>query len=86
MEIFASIGLIIFFIWLCKKDEWKANNRTTPPGMQIDYSAIQNDRILKGYNNRDVAIKKNQGGYDKPIKKDDTLERLKVKHPNWNLD
>lgn len=68
MEFFACIALIAFTIWLCKKDEWKANNRTTPPGKQIDYSAIQNDRILKGYSNRDVAIKKNQGGYDIPKK------------------
>lgn len=69
MEFFLSIGLIVFVVWLCKKDEWKANNRTTPPGKQIDYQAIQNDRILKGYSNRDVAIKKNKGGYDVPVKK-----------------
>ena len=68
MEFFACIALIVFMVWLCNKDEWKANNRTTPPGKQIDYRAIQNDRILKGYSNRDVAIKKNQGGYDIPKK------------------
>lgn len=68
MEFFLTIGMIIFVYVMCKAPEWKANNRTTPPGMQIDYSAIQNDRILKGYNNRDVAIKKNQGGYDVPKK------------------
>lgn len=69
MEFFLTIGLIVFVVWLCKKDEWKANNRTTPPGKQIDYKAIQNDRILNGYSNRDVAIKKNKGGYDVPVKK-----------------
>lgn len=68
MEFFLTIGFIILVICACKKDEWKANNRIPPAGMQIDYGAIQNDRILKGYNNRDVAIKKNKGGYDIPKK------------------
>ena len=68
MEFFLSIGLIIVVYVICKAPEWKANNRTTPPGKQIDYSAIQNDRILKGMSNRDIAIKKNQGGYDIPKK------------------
>lgn len=86
MEFFLTIGMIIFMYVLCKLPEWKANNRTTPPGKQIDYSAIQNDRILKGYSNRDVAIKKNQGGYDVPVKKYDTWEDFKKRHPhgNWN--
>lgn len=66
MEIFASIGLIIFMIWLCKKDEWKADRRTPPPGMKTDWGAMSNDRTLKGMSNRDIAIKQNQGGYDVP--------------------
>lgn len=86
MEFFASTALIVFVVWLCKKDEWKANNRTTPPRKQIDYSAMQNDRILKGMSNRGIAIKKNQGGYDVPVKQYETWDEWKAKRPwgNWN--
>lgn len=68
MEIFASIGLIIFMYVLCKLPEWKAQNRVSPPGMKTDYQAMSNDRILKGMSNRDIYIKQCQGGYDIPDK------------------
>lgn len=86
MEIFASIGLIVLVIWLCNKDERKALKRQTPPGYQIDYKAMQNDRTLKGMSNRDIAIKQNKGGYDVPVKKYETWEEWKAKRPwgDWN--
>lgn len=72
MEFFACIILIAVMYIICKAPEWKATNRVLPPGKEIDHGAIVNDMILKGYSNRDVAIKKNQGGYDVPIKKYDS--------------
>lgn len=68
MEFFMTIGLIIFIYVICKAPEWKANNRIPPAGYEIDHGKVVDDMILKGMSNRDVAIKKNQGGYDVPKK------------------
>lgn len=89
MEIIASIALIAFMVWLCKKDEWKANNRTPPPGMKTDWGKMSEDRILKGMSQRDIYKKQNQGGYDIPDKKvnsKDAWEDFKKRHPHgsWN--
>ena len=70
MEIFLSIGLIIIMYIICKASEWKANNRTTPPGMKTDWGKMSEDRILKGMSQRDIYKKQCEGGYDVPdIKK-----------------
>ena len=89
MELFLSICLIAFMVWLCKKDEWKANNRVSPPGMKTDWGKMSEDRILKGMSQRDIYKKQCQGGYDVPDKKvnsKDAWEDFKKRHPHgsWN--
>lgn len=68
MEIIASIGMILFTIWLCKKDEWAANNRVTPPGMKTDWGKMSEDRILNGMSQQEIYRKQLRGGYDVPDK------------------
>lgn len=68
MQIFLSIGLIIVVYVMYNAPIWKSNNRITPPGKEIDNKAIIEDQLIKGYDNREVAVKMNQGGYDVPKK------------------
>ena len=86
MEFFACIALIAFMVWLCKKDEWKANNRVSPPGMKTDWGKMSEDRILKGMSQRDIYKKQNQGGYDVPIKRDKAYEDWRKRHDAWKSE
>lgn len=89
MEFYACIILIAVMYIICKAPEWKANNRTTPPGMKTDWGKMSEDRILKGMSQRDIYKKQCQGGYDVPDKKvnsKDAWEDFKKRHPHgsWN--
>ena len=87
MEIFASIGLIVWCIWACNKDKWKADRRIPPPGKKTDWQAVGNDRILRGMSDIDIYRKMNRGGYDIPNKSKSNKEEwedFKRRHPNGN--
>lgn len=86
MEFFASIGLIVFMIWLCNKDKWKAHNRTCLPGYHTDWGKMNEDRLLNGMSQTDIYKKQCRGGYDVKDKKYETWDEWKAKRPwgNWN--
>ena len=84
MEIFLSIGFIVFMVWLCKKDEWKARNRVPPPGYHTDWGKMSEDRTLKGMSQTEIYKKQLRGGYDVKDKKYETWEERKARHPHDN--
>lgn len=64
------IGIAIFigfYIWLIHKDEWKACNRTTPPGYTMDWLQMSED--TRKYGKQYTFEQINKGKYDKKIEK-----------------
>ncbi len=62
METLLSILLIVVVYCLCKSNEWKSNNRISPPGYHTDWKQMNIDHTLHG---KDYVHRKNiAGGYD----------------------
>ena len=68
MEIFLSIGLIIVLWLMCKIPEWKHDNRTCPPGKEIDYKKANHDLGVGGISKQEYYRRYNNGYYDKDKK------------------
>ena len=65
MELLLTIGMIIGAYILCHLDEWRSDNRMTPPGYEHDYNKANYDLVTKGkqyYYQQHL-----QGKYDKKI-------------------
>lgn len=60
------IGIIVIIgitIILCNGEEWKAQNRLSPPGKKSDWATMNRD-LANGLNQIDVYKKFNRGKYD----------------------
>lgn len=67
-ELIGIILIIGITYVMCHIDEWKFNNRTTPPDKETDWAAMSSD-LARGMSKQDVMRKSNNGGYDKPKSK-----------------
>ena len=52
---------------ICNYSDWIFNNRTCPPGKEIDWAAMNRD-LVSGMSERDIKINCNHGVYDIPKK------------------
>jgi len=69
MELLVGI-IIIGIVWLmCKAPEWEHNNRTCPPGKEIDYGKANQDLIVNGISKQEYYRRYNSGYYDRDKKK-----------------
>lgn len=65
MEFLLTIGMIIGAYILCHLDEWRSDNRMTPPGYEHDYNKANYDLVTK---EKQYYYQQHlQGKYDKKI-------------------
>lgn len=68
MELLVGI-IIIGIVWLISKiPEWGHDNRTCPPGKEIDWGKANHDLTVGGISKKDYYKRYNSGYYDKDKK------------------
>lgn len=70
MEGIAILVFIVVIYVLCHIEEWKFDNRITPPDKETDWSAMSSD-LARGMSKQEVMRKSNREGYDVPKKHTD---------------
>lgn len=66
VDVIFLIVTIVVLTWLCKRNEWKSNHQTHPPGYHMDWEDANSDLMKYG---KDYYYKKHIEG--KYYKKDE---------------
>lgn len=64
-----------------------ANNRVAPKGMETNFGAMCEDKIIKHLSDSEIARKQLRGEYDQPIQplKYDGWDSFRKRNPNFKM-